>query len=618
MRSNSTTGHMGLKCFLSVMTLIVGMTTPLGLEVLSVSWLAAQVPVEETRFTFPDTPAARQLRGWLAAYNSSDRATIQSFVEKVMPPGTPSNFVEQTIQMRSQFGGFDFQRVEESTPVRFVALAHARTSGQSLRITVEVEDAEPHRISSIFLQPTSVGPPPRVLTEAEASTARTQPSFHQFSAWLTAFNSGDRALYRQFLENSFPTRISSLNQDMDFYARTGGFELRKLEQGSATGVSALVQERNSDQFARFSLEVETAEAHHIVSLSVMAIPRPAAFPISRLTESEAIAAVKALTEKNTAADRFSGAVLVAQNGQVLFAGAYGLADREKKIPTTLDTRFRIGSMNKMITAVSVLQLVETGKIKLTDPLGKYITDYPNPDIATKVTIHQLLTHTGGTGDIFGSEFDTHRKELHTLNDYVALYGKRPPQYEPGSRWRYSNYGMLLLGVVIERVTGQPYYDYVQEHVYEPAGMTLSGSLPEDEVVPGRSIGYMRSQASGGWIPNTDTLPYRGTSAGGGYSTVGDLLRFANALLSHKLLNAGSTELLITGKADGGKYAYGFEDQRDNNGDGWVGHGGGAPGMNGDLRIYPKSGYVVAVLANLDPPAAQQISEFLDYRLPMGK
>ena len=149
-------------------------------------------------------------------------------------------------------------------------------------------------------------------------------------------------------------------------------------------------------------------------------------------------------------------------------------------------------------------------------------------------------------------------------------------------------------------------------------MTLSGSLPEDEVVPGRSIGYMRSQASGGWIPNTDTLPYRGTSAGGGYSTVGDLLRFANALLSHKLLNAGSTELLITGKADGGKYAYGFEDQRDNNGDGWVGHGGGAPGMNGDLRIYPKSGYVVAVLANLDPPAAQQISEFLDYRLPMGK
>jgi CubicO group peptidase (beta-lactamase class C family) len=131
---------------------------------------------------------------------------------------------------------------------------------------------------------------------------------------------------------------------------------------------------------------------------------------------------------------------------------------------------------------------------------------------------------------------------------------------------------------------------------------------------------MKSE-TGGWVPNTDTLPYRGTSAGGGYSTVGDLLKFANALMSHKLLNAASTELLITGKAEaapGGKYAYGFEDQRDKDGNGWVGHGGGAPGMNGDLKIYPKSGYVVAVLANLDPPAAQQISEFLDPRLPKGK
>ena len=218
---------------------------------------------------------------------------------------------------------------------------------------------------------------------------------------------------------------------------------------------------------------------------------------------------------------------------------------------------------------------------------------------------------------FGPEFDTHRKGLRTLNDYITLYGKPGPRFGPGSRWEYSNYGMLLLGVVIERVTGQTYYEYVQEHVYKPAGMTLSGSLPEDQVVAGRSIGYMRSDTGGGWVPNTETLPYRGTSAGGGYSTVGDLMRFAYALMSHKLLNAASTELLIAGKVDarGGKYAYGFEDQRDKEGNGWVGHGGGAPGMNGDLKIYPKSAYVVAVLANLDPPAAQQISDFLDARLP---
>lgn len=621
MSRNSAKGHMALKRFLSVMTLIVGMTAPMGLEVLNVSWLEAQVPIAQTHFMFPDTIAAKQLQAWLAAFNRGDRAVIQSFVDKVMPPGTPSNFVEQTIQMRIQFGGFDFQKVEELTDVRFVVLAQARASGQSLRISVEVDAAEPHRIASILLQPTSMGPPPRELTDAESAAARAQPSFHQFSAWLAAFNTGDRAQYRQFLENNFPTRVSGLDQDTNFRARTGGFEFRKLEQASATEVRGLVQERDSDQFARFTLAVESAQPHHIVSLGLMAVPRPAAFPIPRLTESEAVAAVKAQVEKNANADRFAGTVEVAKNGEVLFSGAYGLADREKKTPNTLDTRFRIGSMNKMFTAVAVLQLVENGKIKLTDPLGKYITNYPNQDVATKVTIHELLTHTGGTGDIFGPEFDTHRKELRTLNDYVTLYGKRGPQFEPGGRWSYSNYGMLLLGVVIERVTGQSYYEYVQDHIYKPAGMTFSGSLPEDQVVANRSIGYMRSQGTGGWVPNTDTLPYRGTSAGGGYSTVGDLLRFANALLSNKLLNAGSTELLFTGKVEaggGGKYAYGFEDHRDKDGNGWVGHGGGAPGMNGDLRIYPKSGYAVAVLANLDPPAAQQISEFLDYRLPTGK
>jgi D-alanyl-D-alanine carboxypeptidase len=622
MGRHSATSSKALKQF-SSLAVLIAITTFAAFALLGVPRLVAQKPAAQTHFTFPETPPARQLQAWLAAFDSGDRATIQAFVAKSMPEGTRPDFTDQTIQMHDQFGGLDFQKVDESTDVRFVGIAVTRLGGERIRLTVEVDSAEPHRITSIFLQPASPPentPPPPEMTGAEIEMARTQPSFHQFSAWLAAFNSGDKDQYRQFLGSSFPTRSSSLNRDIDLRERTGGFELRKLEQGSATQVSGLVQERDSDQFARFTLKVEPAEPHHILWLSLMAIPRPAAFPIRQLTESEAIAASKAQVEKNVAAGRFAGAVLVAKNGKVLFSGAYGLADREKKIPNTMDTRFRIGSMNKMFTAVAVLQLVEAGKIKLTDPVGKYITDYPNQEIATKVTIHQLLTHTGGTGDIFGPEFDKHRKELRTLNDYVALYGKRSPQFDPGSQWRYSNYGMLLLGVVIEKVTGQSYYDYVQEHIYKPAGMTLTASLPEDQSVAGRSIGYMRSEASG-WVANTDTLPYRGTSAGGGYSTVDDLQRFASALMSHKLLNADSTELLITGKVEtggGAKYAYGFEDQRDKDGNGWVGHGGGAPGMNGDLKICPKSGYIVAVLANLDPPAAGQISEFLVSRLPSGK
>ena len=341
--------------------------------------------------------------------------------------------------------------------------------------------------------------------------------------------------------------------------------------------------------------------------------------LHRLTEAEALAALETFVREEASADRFSGAALVAKDGEVLFSEAYGLADRERETPNTVQTRFRIGSMNKMFTAVAILQLVEAGKLDLTAPLGTYLTDYPNREVATEVTIHHLLTHTGGTGDIFGPEFEAHRKELRTLVDYVELYGERGPEFEPGSQWAYSNYGFILLGAVIEAVTGQSYYDYVNEHIYEPAGMTGTGSVPEDQAVPDRAIGYMDPSGGTDWRPNTDTLPYRGTSAGGGYSTVEDFARFADALLSRELLSPDSTELLITGKEEIGpgiSYAYGFEDHRGAEGNGWVGHGGGAPGMNGDLRIYLPSGYVVVVLANLDPPVAQRVADYLDARLPI--
>jgi len=170
-------------------------------------------------------------------------------------------------------------------------------------------------------------------------------------------------------------------------------------------------------------------------------------------------------------------------------------------------------------------------------------------------------------------------------------------------------------VLVEKVSGQSYYDYVHEHVFKPAGMTRTDSLPEEEKVEGRAVGYMHQD--GKWKPNNDTLPVRGTSAGGGYSTVADLVAFANAVMEHKLLNAEYTELLTTGKigrGPGGKYAYGFSDVRAG-GVRWVGHGGGAPGMNGDLKFSPDSGYVVAVLSNLDPPAATRVADFIAARLP---
>ena len=442
------------------------------------------------------------------------------------------------------------------------------------------------------------------------------PAGNQARVWLDSFNAGDAEKHKEFLRKNAPSRLDRFDREMGLREMTGGFDFKKLEESIPTKIVALVQERVSDQFARLTIEVDANEPHQITRLALQGTARPPEFALPHVSESELVPLLKKTLDDAAAMDRFSGVAMVARNGKPVFAQSYGLSDREKKTPNTLKTRFRLGSMNKMFTAVATLQLVQSGKLDLKAPFGKYLTDYPNKDLASKVTIEQLLSHTGGTGDIFGPEFEKNRLELKTLQDYVKLYGNRGPQFEPGSRWGYSNYGFLLLGVLIEKVSGQSYYDYVRDHIFKPAGMTATASEPEEQVVAERSVGYTRF-TGGSLKPNTDTLPYRGTSAGGGYSTAEDLLKFATALQEHKLLNAQHTEMLTTGKVDtpGGKYAYGFSDGV-YNGTRCFGHGGGAPGMNGELRICPAPGYVVAVLANTDPPAASRVADFITNRLPM--
>jgi D-alanyl-D-alanine carboxypeptidase len=337
------------------------------------------------------------------------------------------------------------------------------------------------------------------------------------------------------------------------------------------------------------------------------------FVLERPSEAQALAALKATIEERIEADTFSGAVLVARDDEVLLSQAWGLADREAGAPNTTETRFRLGSMNKMFTAVAILQLIERGVVGLDEPLGIYLPDYPNGELASTVTIRHLLSHTGGTGDIFGPQYDANRLELREHADYVELYGSRSASSVPGSRFVYSNYGFVLLGAIIEAATGMSYYDYVRTEIFDPLGMTATDSMPETDDVPDRSTGYTRAGASGEWRANTETLPWRGTAAGGGYSTVRDLLRFAEGLLAGSLISAETLALATTAQSVE-PYGFGFELR----GEGSLqsfGHGGGAPGMNGDLRIFPDLGYVVVCLSNFDPPAATEVVDYFVLRMP---
>jgi len=441
----------------------------------------------------------------------------------------------------------------------------------------------------------------------EAADAVADPARHALDAWLDAFNSGERARLEAFRDRYDPEM--DVDRLLEFRGDTGGFRLVRYEPSEPGTARALLQEREADTVARIETTLEPGKP---VRTSVRAIDPPDDLRVARLSQRGALDALVAKAGEQAAKDAFAGVLLVARGDEVLLQRAWGEADRTAHTPIAPDTKFRIGSMNKMFTAVATLQLVQAGKLSLDGTVGKYLPGYPNAEVA-KASIRQLLTHSGGTGDIFGPEFDRQRLSLRTHDDYVRLYGTRGPEHPPGEEQRYSNYGFLLLGAIIERVSGQSYYDYVDAHVFAPAGMRDSGSLPEDVAVPGRAVAYQHKD--GAWVDASDTLPYRGTAAGGGYSTAGDLLKFARALQAGKLL---SPELLAEAtRAQTPWYGYGFN-VREQEGSPLFGHGGGAPGMNGDLRIYPEQGIVVVGLANVDPPAASRLVDYYLSRMPLAQ
>jgi D-alanyl-D-alanine carboxypeptidase len=316
--------------------------------------------------------------------------------------------------------------------------------------------------------------------------------------------------------------------------------------------------------------------------------------------------IQARMEALDAQDAFSGAVLVARDGEPIFTGAYGLANRALGIPNQIDTKFNLGSMDKMITGVAILQLVEKGQLSLDARVGDLLPDFPNEQIAQTVTVHHLLTHTSGMGDWSESpRFPELHDQIRAVEDYLPLFIDTPLEFEPGDRFRYSNSGYIVLGLIVEKIAGQSYYDYVRTNILEPCGMADTAAYELDAELPDLAVGYTKMAIDGSELDEiTDyrfAMPNRGGPSGGGFSTVEDLLRFRNGLLDHRLLSPESTELLLAGKVslrDHIQYAYGFIDRMVGNRR-VVGHSGGAPGVCDYLDIYLVEGYTLVILSNSD-------------------
>lgn len=310
-------------------------------------------------------------------------------------------------------------------------------------------------------------------------------------------------------------------------------------------------------------------------------------------ETQIVKKLNQVLEDLTKENEFSGVVLFARNGHILFYEAYGLANRSYNIPNKLDTKFNLASMGKIFTAVAIAQLVEQGKISFDDPIGKFCDKYLiREEVGNKVLIRHLLSHTSGLGNYLTDDYmKTSKHRIRSLDDHKPFISDKLA-FKPGTKWQYSNTGTLLLGFVIENITKKSYYDYINDHIFKPAQMKNSGFYEMDIPVPNIAIGYYKDK--NGVIRNNIHLVGRGSPAGGVYSTAEDLLKFYTALRTNTLLKEETRDKLWTVQPNTDHYGFGFQVFNDPPS---VGHTGGFWGVSAVIDIYLESKYTLIVLTN---------------------
>ena len=424
------------------------------------------------------------------------------------------------------------------------------------------------------------------------------PAGKAVEAYFKAFNAGEEAMKAFFSDFSAmdALRKTPLDMRLDRYRQMRGrlqsLEPQKLADARDNFVS-VVAKTGAGEFVRLDFEFEAAAPFGLQGIRIEDMeggggqgPRPE----PKKDDAELVASVREYARRAVETGEFSGVILIARNGKPFFEEAFGEADREKKIPNRTDTKFNVGSIDKTFTGLAIRQLAAEKKLALDDGIGKYLPGYPNKDAAAKVTIRHLLEMTSGIGDFFGDRYEIADKEkIVTLADYLPLFADKPLEFEPGTANKYSNGGYVVLGLITEKVAGTDYYAYVRDHIFKPAGMPDSGWSEKAVRLPGLAVGYERDGST--WKTNYDTLPGKGSSAGGGYSTARDLLNYTVAL-------------------DKGVFGAAGESER-----GGFGIAGGAPGLNAAVEWDPRRGVTIVVMANLSPPSATAMARQILSWLP---
>jgi CubicO group peptidase (beta-lactamase class C family) len=328
------------------------------------------------------------------------------------------------------------------------------------------------------------------------------------------------------------------------------------------------------------------------------------FPVVQPDAQELAEQIDEVMSEFVQLDQFSGCVLVAKDGEVLYAKAFGEANKDHHVPNTLQTKFNIGSIGKIFTGVAIMQLVERGLLDVDDPVSTHLPDFPLGD---QITIHHLLTHTSGTFNYFAHpEFPARMFRMRGVQDALPLIYEQDLQFDtPGEQFSYSNSGIVILGAVIEAVTGREYPVHIRESILDPAGMNDTGIDYWDQVVENRASGYIK-RLSGEFTSNIFMVP-PANADGGIETTVEDLLRFDGALYGEELLGGESKDRMFTPFLNDYGYCWRIDERH---GGSVVGHGGGAPGISAEFLRFIDDGYTLVVLSNYDR-AASPVSRALE-------